>query len=261
MALCGGGDAIATCGCGEGVAGGSCVAAGGGDATSTPVSAPAVAASGLVSMELSALPGAGEVSCVADGGGAASCVEASWVAVGGGSLEATCADGGGGGAATGSVPPRSASALYFARSRSAASDWATCCCSCGVLDGSGRSGIDARSGDSLAPSKVEGELSLPTQVVGSTQSGMLEHALAPKATIATTPKRAQIFVTCIENVLRRPGPLAGASPAKPIYRESPALPSDPERKYMKSCNKSVQAAFLAGRLRHRSKTAITTFGP
>ena len=86
------------------------------------------------------LAGAGvSLSLGAGGGGAA--LDATFVL-----SDGSGAGGGGGGAATGSVPPRSASALYCVLERSDASDCATCCC-CACVDGaSGLSGIAARSG-------------------------------------------------------------------------------------------------------------------
>src|SRR5579862_460763 len=157
--------------CGEGCAGGRAVAVGaggGGGAAVVPASATAVVPLGvmapvLVSMSASAsctgfsvsaskvlpktpvfarfLLGAGvSLSLGAGGGGAA--LAATFVLLSDGSG----AGGGGGGAATGSVPPRSASALYCVLERSEASDCATCCC-CACVDGaSGLSGIAARSG-------------------------------------------------------------------------------------------------------------------
>src|SRR5438477_419139 len=52
----------------------------------------------------------------------------------------------GGGGAAGSVPPSSASALYCACARSAASDSVTCFCSSGVDGGVGFAGMLERSG-------------------------------------------------------------------------------------------------------------------
>src|SRR5579862_7091376 len=134
--------------CGEGCAGGRAVAVGaggGGGAAVVPASATAVVPLGvmapvLVSMSASA-------SCTGFSVSASKVlpktpVFARFLLGAGVSLSL----GGGGGAATGSVPPRSASALYCVLERSEASDCATCCC-CACVDGaSGLSGIAARSG-------------------------------------------------------------------------------------------------------------------
>jgi len=100
-----------------------------------------------------------------------------------------------GGVAAGSVPPRSASALYFALVRSPASDSATFCCSSGVV-AAGLSGTLARSGVAV----LSAGSSAPNQVVGSTQSGTLgklEQPEAPRARSATA-------ATPISFILRTP---------------------------------------------------------
>ena len=103
----------------------------------------------------------------------------------------------GGGAAAGSVPPRSASALYFVLLRSPASDSETCFCSSAV-DAAGLSGRFARSGVCPLSFATVGESSL-NQVVGSTQSGTLgilgklEQPLALSATANTAATRKMSF--------------------------------------------------------------------
>ncbi len=207
MPDCGGGADCVDATCGEGCAGGNCVASGAGGGACT-----AVPASGDVFMS----PLAVLISALVCGGGAA----ASGALGGGGGaafsallISGSGAEAGGGGAATGSVPPRRASPLYFASARSDARDDATCCCWACVDEGAGRSGIAARSGDSPACASASGSGNAvwllsppPTQVVGSTQSGMLEQALAPRATMVTTPKRAQIFFTSVMQKPPSPAP-------------------------------------------------------
>jgi hypothetical protein len=96
------------------------------------------------------------------------------------------------------VPARKASELYCEFARSPASDSETCLRSSAVEGAAGLSGMLARSGvcallssDDWALSPAD-ELS-PIQLVGSTQSGTLEQALAPAATTITAARRANDF--------------------------------------------------------------------
>jgi hypothetical protein len=109
--------------------------------------------------------------------------------------EAACTGATGGGVAADSVPPRNASALYFALLRSPASDSETCFCSSAV-DAAGLSGRFARSGVCPLSFAAVGESSL-NQVVGSTQSGTLgkiEQALALIATASVAATRKMSFL-------------------------------------------------------------------
>jgi hypothetical protein len=119
-------------------------------------------------------------------------------------LPAGGADGrdGAGGAAAGSVPPRSASELYFARVASAASESDVAFWASGVVAPAGRSGMPARSG--FVPSAfAEGaavsggkppESAAGAGAVSPIRSSMVEHALVHRATVSTAARRTKVLV-------------------------------------------------------------------
>jgi hypothetical protein len=99
--------------------------------------------------------------------------------------------------------------------------------------------MEARSGVSPAlASELLGPLP-PIHVVGSTQSGILEQALEPNATMPITATRAHtFFMPSNPTVIETPPSPAGRAwgAAESIYRAAVGLPSETAIKSMKCCN-------------------------